>query len=114
MDRREFLKRTSVAALSATGARGAGQAVKIVVQQDPVTSSAPVQWALSEFRRQVNVRDEAAFTVTVRGDAAGAAESFSITPAKGSVAGRAGGSPRPGASLAGLAPRGGAGGGVLR
>ena len=90
MDRREFLKRTGAAALAAGSAQGAGQALKLVVEHDAVTSSAPVQWALSELRKRVNVREEGAVAVIVRSDTAAKAESFSITSAKGSVLVRAG------------------------
>src|SRR5437762_2833093 len=107
MDRREFLKHTGVAALTAAGARGAGQALKLVVEPGAVTSSAPVQWALAEFRKQANVREDAAFTVVVRGDAAAKPESFSITPAKASVVVRAGDARGMVYALLELAQRGG-------
>src|SRR5882724_1061342 len=92
MDRREFLKSTGAAALTAGAVQGAGQAVKIVVEPSAVTSAAPVQWALSEFRKQVNVREDAAFSVIVGRPVSASAkpESFAIIPSKTSVLVRAG------------------------
>jgi hypothetical protein len=81
MDRRDFLKQGSLAALATAGATAAVPAVRMMVKRDEVTSSAPVQWALGELRGRVTVRDDAPFKIEVARVAKGTAQSFSITPA---------------------------------
>src|SRR3981081_724734 len=72
VNRREFLKRTSVAAGMAAGrvpAMGADRSVAIIVDAaDPIASSVPVKWAIGQLRealaaKGVAVRPSASFGI---------------------------------------------------
>src|SRR4051812_27101379 len=84
MDRREFLKSTGAAALTAATAQGAGRPVAIEIGKDAVAQSAPVQWALGELKKAVTVRDDAPFRIGITGvpeaGGAGVVESFAMIP----------------------------------
>src|SRR5215468_2846476 len=83
MDRRDFLK---VSGLGITGlpAIAAPREVALEIGKDSIAQSAPVQWAISELKKVVTVREGAPMRVGIMGvpEAAGgpAAESFGIIP----------------------------------
>jgi hypothetical protein len=64
MDRRDFLKWSGLG-LAGVPALGAGREVSLEVPKDPVTQSAPVQWAIGEFKKVVTVRDGAPTRVSL-------------------------------------------------
>ena len=86
MDRRDFLKQSGLAALSAAGATAALPAVSLAIKQDAVTSSAAAQWALNELRRRVTVTQNAPFRLDIAARRDGVAESFSLRPTSTGIA----------------------------
>jgi hypothetical protein len=64
MDRREFLKWSGMG-LAGVPALGAGREVSLDIAKDPVTQSAPVQWAIEELKKSVTVRNGAPFRIAI-------------------------------------------------
>src|SRR5689334_4475778 len=83
MDRREFLKWSGLG-LAGVPALGAGREVSLEVAKDPVTQSAPVQWAIAELKKVVTVREGAPMRVTlVRAPLA--TEAYRMAPVSGGL-----------------------------
>ena len=89
MDRREFLKWSGLG-LAARSSFGAPREVAIDLGKDKVAQSAPVAWAIGELKKVVTVRENAPVRISVNGDAAGAPESYTITPAANGLVLKAG------------------------
>jgi hypothetical protein len=85
MDRREFLRNTGLAALSATGAPAALQNISLTIDRSPLTSSPPVEWALSQLRSRVTVSDRAPFRIAVAPGGPSPDESFALTPSANGI-----------------------------
>uniref|UniRef100_Q021F1 Uncharacterized protein n=1 Tax=Solibacter usitatus (strain Ellin6076) TaxID=234267 RepID=Q021F1_SOLUE len=66
MERRDFLKGAGLA-LASGPAWNADRAIALSVNAGPVTSAAPVEWAIGELRKAIPIRDDAKFRVHLGG-----------------------------------------------
>src|SRR5579864_686287 len=79
MNRRKFLQRAGLAV--GVGTRGYA-ATGVSVASDPVASSAPVRWAVSELEKSLKPGSP---RILVRGGATGPSETLSLAMEKGTI-----------------------------